>query len=102
MRVITANPKTAGVARWNFLALWGHKQKQGEGASLDYCKKASFLRVLWCRHDNATRLKRCVCLPLHALAEQMGRVCTKAKSLSMFGMTCRFAIGKVSVDCIAV
>ncbi|KAL3130825.1 hypothetical protein ABBQ38_000160 [Trebouxia sp. C0009 RCD-2024] len=37
--VITANPKTAGVARWNFLALWGHKQSQGDDASLDYCKK---------------------------------------------------------------
>lgn len=39
VQVITANPKTAGVARWNFLALWGHKQDQGEEASLDYCKK---------------------------------------------------------------
>jgi len=41
VQVITANPKTAGVARWNFLALWGHKQDQGEEASLDYCKKVS-------------------------------------------------------------
>ncbi len=41
VQVITANPKTAGVARWNFLALWGHKQNQGEEASLDYCKKVS-------------------------------------------------------------
>ena len=39
VQVITANPKTAGVARWNFLALWGHKQSQGEEASLEYCKK---------------------------------------------------------------
>ena len=42
--VITANPKTAGVARWNFLALWGHKQSQGEEASLDYCKKVNTLQ----------------------------------------------------------
>ena len=37
--MITANPKTAGVARWNFLALWGHKQDKGEEESLEYCKK---------------------------------------------------------------
>ena len=42
--VITANPKTAGVARWNFLALWGHKQSKGEEASLDYCKKVNTLK----------------------------------------------------------
>lgn len=28
--VITANPKTAGVARWNFLALWGHLMHKGD------------------------------------------------------------------------
>jgi sulfate/thiosulfate transport system substrate-binding protein len=26
--VITSNPKTAGAARWNYLAAWGCKQKQ--------------------------------------------------------------------------
>lgn len=26
--VITSNPKTAGAARWNYLAAWGYKQKQ--------------------------------------------------------------------------
>ena len=25
---VCANPKTAGGARWNFLALWGHKMAQ--------------------------------------------------------------------------
>ncbi len=45
VQVITANPKTAGVARWNFLALWGHKQDQGEAASLDYCKKVSLHEI---------------------------------------------------------
>ncbi|KAK9817587.1 hypothetical protein WJX74_005584 [Apatococcus lobatus] len=34
--VITANPKTAGVARWNFLALWGHRASQGDAAAQDY------------------------------------------------------------------
>lgn len=29
VKVITANPKTSGVARWNFLALWGSVTKTG-------------------------------------------------------------------------
>ncbi len=40
MQVITANPKTAGVARWNFLALWGHKMGRGDRAALDFCTQA--------------------------------------------------------------
>lgn len=36
IEVITANPKTAGVARWNFLALWGHKMKQGDKSAKEY------------------------------------------------------------------
>lgn len=44
VQVITANPKTAGVARWNFLALWGHRLKQGDAAALDYVTKV-FERV---------------------------------------------------------
>ncbi|CAL8463491.1 g3025 [Coccomyxa elongata] len=43
--VITANPKTAGVARWNFFALWGHRLDKGEAAALDYTTKV-FERVL--------------------------------------------------------
>ena len=39
--VVTANPKTAGVARWNFLALWGHKAKQGDAACLDFVTKVA-------------------------------------------------------------
>ncbi len=31
--VITANPKTAGVARWNFLALWGNLMHKGDDAA---------------------------------------------------------------------
>jgi hypothetical protein len=41
--VITANPKTAGVARWNFLALWGHRLDKGEAAALDYVTKVMHL-----------------------------------------------------------
>ena len=41
MQVITANPKTAGVARWNFLALWGHKMGRGDRAAQDYCRQVS-------------------------------------------------------------
>ena len=41
MDVITANPKTAGVARWNFFALWGARMDKGEAAALDYVTKAS-------------------------------------------------------------
>lgn len=29
IKVITANPKTSGVARWNFLALWGSVTRNG-------------------------------------------------------------------------
>ena len=43
MDVITANPKTAGVARWNFFALWGARMDKGEAAALDYVTKASVL-----------------------------------------------------------
>lgn len=39
METITANPKTAGVARWNFLALWGHLMRKGDAAALDYVTK---------------------------------------------------------------
>ena len=41
--MVTANPKTAGVARWNFLALWGHKAKQGDAACLDFVTKVGAL-----------------------------------------------------------
>lgn len=37
--VITANPKTAGVARWNFFALWGHRLDKGEAAAQDFTTK---------------------------------------------------------------
>ncbi|KAL6769205.1 SULP3 [Auxenochlorella protothecoides x Auxenochlorella symbiontica] len=33
---IVANAKTAGVARWIFLALWGVRAAQGEAAAIDY------------------------------------------------------------------
>jgi sulfate transport system substrate-binding protein len=34
--VVVANPKTAGVARWIFLALWGHKMKKGEAVAREW------------------------------------------------------------------
>ena len=38
--IITANPKTSGVARWNFLALWGSQAKTGkETQALDFTSK---------------------------------------------------------------
>jgi ABC-type sulfate transport system substrate-binding protein len=38
-QVVLANPKTAGVARWIFLALWGHKMKKGDASALEYVTK---------------------------------------------------------------
>ncbi|MEL6457807.1 MAG: sulfate ABC transporter substrate-binding protein [Cyanobacteria bacterium J06621_15] len=38
--IITANPKTSGVARWNFLALYGSQSKTGaENEALDFTSK---------------------------------------------------------------
>ncbi len=39
MAVVTANPKTAGVARWIFLALWGVKLGKGKKAATQYTTK---------------------------------------------------------------
>ncbi len=41
VQVITANPKTSGGARWNYLALWGHITQSGgdEAAALGYVSK---------------------------------------------------------------
>lgn len=39
LQIIVANPKTAGVARWIFLALWGSKMKKGDAAALEYVTK---------------------------------------------------------------
>ncbi|ABA24312.1 Thiosulphate-binding protein [Trichormus variabilis ATCC 29413] len=41
VKVITANPKTSGGARWNFLALWGAiaKNKGSEAQALDFVTK---------------------------------------------------------------
>ncbi len=42
IQMITADPKTSGVARWNFLALWnaGIKSNQDEAKAIDYVTKA--------------------------------------------------------------
>lgn len=39
LQIIVANPKTAGVARWIFLALWGSKMKKGDAAAKEYVTK---------------------------------------------------------------
>ncbi|AFY72404.1 sulfate/thiosulfate-binding protein [Synechococcus sp. PCC 7502] len=41
IKVITANPKTSGVARWNFVALWGSVTETGgtEAQAKDYVTK---------------------------------------------------------------
>lgn len=41
VQVITANPKTSGGARWNFLSLWGSVTQKGgdDAAALDYTTK---------------------------------------------------------------
>ncbi len=46
VEVITANPKTAGVARWNFLALWGHRMAKGDTAAEEYVTKARPLQAV--------------------------------------------------------
>lgn len=43
--VITANPKTAGVARWIFLALWGARLSKGKKAATQYVTKVG---RWWC------------------------------------------------------
>jgi len=42
--VITANPKTSGGARWNFLAAWGYAFKRNGG---DEAKAAAFVGLLY-------------------------------------------------------
>ena len=39
IEVVSANPRTAGVARWIFLALWGHKMGKGEAAAKAFVTK---------------------------------------------------------------
>lgn len=39
LKLVVANPKTAGVARWIFLGLWGHKLNKGESAAIEYVTK---------------------------------------------------------------
>jgi len=48
LQIIVANPKTAGVARWIFLALWGSKMKKGDAAALEYVTKVRLACVHGC------------------------------------------------------
>ena len=59
MTVITANPKSAGLARWIFLALYGAKLGKSKKAAIDFVTKAS------------------PCLPVCLFAPG-GRVCSSA------------------------
>jgi sulfate transport system substrate-binding protein len=52
--VIVANPKTAGVARWIFLALWGSKMKKGAAAAKEYVTKVGGSRQSWFQLANYT------------------------------------------------
>ena len=54
MDVITANPKTAGVARWNFFALWGARMDKGEAAALDYVTKVGDSSSSFARRGRTT------------------------------------------------
>jgi hypothetical protein len=60
--VIVANPKTAGVARWIFLALWGSKMKKGAAAAAkEYVTKVGNAGIcfLLCVHTiNKMKLSR--------------------------------------------
>lgn len=38
-QVVIANPKTAGVARWIFLALWGVRMAKGDAAAIQFVTK---------------------------------------------------------------
>lgn len=44
LSVVTPNPKTSGVARWNYLAAWGYAQKQNTG---DQAKAQQFVAALY-------------------------------------------------------
>ena len=55
--VITANPKTAGVARWNFLALWGHRMGKGDAAAEEFVTKVRpALASNTCKHEQTLRV----------------------------------------------
>lgn len=77
MSVITANPKTAGVARWNFLALWGHRAKQGDKAATNYCTNVR------CRVNCVLNNGTCCCslwAPFFLLGHVFGHTMSKAPS----------------------
>lgn len=44
--LITANPKTSGGARWNFLAAWAHGERLGGEAAAEAYARALYRRVL--------------------------------------------------------
>ncbi len=72
VNVITANPKTAGVARWNFLALWGHRAAQGDEPAQEYVTGVRILTVSGINTTSNDRLQQlriflsCLC-SVHAI-----------------------------------
>src|SRR5690606_7038608 len=44
VEVITPNPKTSGVARWNYLAAWGYALQKNNG---DQAKAKEFIKALF-------------------------------------------------------
>jgi len=51
VQVVLTNPKSAGVARWNFLTLWGHKIFHGasESEARDYIHQVFLHAPFWCK-----------------------------------------------------
>jgi hypothetical protein len=61
VQIIVANPKTAGVARWIFLALWGSKMKKGDAAAIEYITKVCACWLCWgCDRCSGVRHPFCV------------------------------------------
>ncbi|GJD07549.1 Sulfate-binding protein [Galdieria sulphuraria] len=51
LEVVLTNPKSAGVARWNFLSLWGHKVFRGsnETEAKTYVEQVFYNAPFWCK-----------------------------------------------------
>lgn len=51
LQVVLTNPKSAGVARWNFLSLWGHKVFRGanETEARNYVQSVFYNAPFWCK-----------------------------------------------------
>ena len=70
--MITANPKTAGVARWNFLALWGHLMDQGDEAAQRFVTRVHPVTVI---------SRAPVELPSSMMIQTTASACTAAQAM---------------------